>query len=918
MATSSTPYRSTTLVFDEKQSWFWKQRKSSTASVLDEVDVAEDKDIVRGWTKARSSPSEIHVELLTTGAIPDPYIGFNEHKVQWIGDMEWLYKCHFPFDKSTPHKYAILTFEGLDTLCDVYLNNHKILSTNNMFRTYTHGIALARNEIVLKAENTLFLHFKSAKALAKAEEAKYGKVRAGSTNLGDPSRVYVRKAQYDWRWDWGPELMTCGPYRPITLTTYNARVQDVHVRALASIQPDGAFTASLKVDVVLCGSWDPSMDALLITMTDKEKHTLRSERVEIRQWKKEGSHSDYVQNAIVAWNDLQADGVQLWWPVGYGEQTMYTVEVSLVAPNDSVIDSKTKRVGLRTVELVQEPLSNPDQYGTGTTFLFEINGVRMFMGGSNWVPADNFLTTISEERYRNWLTLLRDGNQNMVRLWGGGVYEPDIFYDICDELGILVWQDFQFACGVYPAHDDFVASVKQEAEDNVTRLRHHPSIVCFCGNNEDYQMVLQWGGIGDLPARLIYEHVLPEVVSRLTDPQVPYHRGSPYGGKGWDTSDPTIGDVHQWNVWGGKEFQYQEYDRLGGRFVSEFGMPGMPSMSTIKYWMDGADKSQLYTQSQLMAQHTKAGSFERRFAIVMNENFRLTSDFETHVFNTQLMQSEAVSFAYRVWRREWRGPGREYCAGVLVWQMNDCWPVVSWAIADYFLRPKPVYYTIARQLASFTVGVFRTVVKNRDNDRPRQFYEFGAIQSSYATLDIWATNSTLKPRSAKLELLFFDLLSPDWSHSETHDVTLLPNQSTDLKTLRCPGTNREGVSQGDPLFVSSANVVVCARLLDSVSRLVLARYSDWPEPYRFLQPPDPGLEVNVRTAEDEGDTVMVLTVKRPAKCVVLSTDDSDTKVRWSDNALDLVPGDGQVLIAKGLGGRQVKVAYFGREKAQNI
>ncbi|EGO23456.1 glycoside hydrolase family 2 protein, partial [Serpula lacrymans var. lacrymans S7.9] len=284
----------------------------------------------------------------------------------------------------------------------------------------------------------------------------------------------------------------------------------------------------------------------------------------------------------------------------------------------------------------------------------------------------------------------------------------------------------------------------------------------FCGNNEDYQQVLQWGGITELPARKIYEQVLPDIVAALTSSEVPYHRGSPYGGKDWwETSDPTVGDIHQWDVWAGKEKAYQDYDIMGGRFVSEFGIPSFPDMRTVEYWLDSKDvgKGQDYAQSKIIAQHTRAGNFERRFAIVMNENFRLTSDLETHVYNTQIMQSEAVSYAYQVWRRAWRGKGKEYTAGVIVWQLNDCWPVTSWAIADYFLRPKPVYYSIARQLKPITVNIFRTVIKNKANDRPRQFYEFGAFQSIDARIDVWATNSTLAPRKAQLDLFCIDLYS---------------------------------------------------------------------------------------------------------------------------------------------------------------
>ncbi|KAJ7490147.1 hypothetical protein B0H11DRAFT_1912166 [Mycena galericulata] len=348
------------------------------------------------------------------------------------------------------------------------------------------------------------------------------------------------------------EDFTCGPYRPITLKTYTARITEVQPHALLSDDN----VPSLNVDVTLAGTLDPALVASLrIVLSNTEKKVLKSQEVPV---------AGAVNSSAVAWN--LAWTVELWWPVGYGAQHLYTVSVLLLDAHAQSLDSSTTRVGFRRVELVQEPLQEPDQYGTGTTFLFEVNGVRMFMGGSNWVPADNFLTTIALERYRAWLTLLRDGNQNM---------------------------DFQFACGVYPAHDTFVASVRKEAEDNVRRLRHHPALVLFCGNNEDYQMVLQWGDL---------RRGAPGRCGRANGPQpVPYHRGSPYGGKGWDTADPTVGDVDQWNMLGGKEFPYQDYVKLGGRFVS----------------------------------------FERRFAMLMNEGFGVTEELATYVYNTQLMQSEA-------------------------------------------------------------------------------------------------------------------------------------------------------------------------------------------------------------------------------------------------------------------------------------
>ncbi|KAI0738846.1 glycoside hydrolase [Daedaleopsis nitida] len=874
------------------QNWSWKERDTAVASVVDEVGAAS-------WTTATTFPSEVHVELLRAGRIPDPFLGFNEHEVQWIGDREWLYYTKFDVpEQERAWKNAELVFEGLDTLCDVYLNSQKILYADNMFRTWTVPLA---KENLQDTGNVLLLHFTSAKRLAKELEGQYGRVRAGSCNLGDPSRVYIRKAQYGWRWDWGPELMTCGPYRAISLITYTARIESANTRAAVSAAP--ALSPSLKVDVSVSGDVT-AVKEVKVVLKELDGTVIQEQQVQ----QAASGAAPSLFNDTVSW-DLK-DKVELWWPVGYGRQKLYTIDIFLLGEHGTILDSLTRRIGFRSVEIIQEPLEEPDHYGQGTTFLFEVNGVRIFMGGSNWIPAHNFLTALTEDNYRAWLTLLRDGNQNMVRLWGGGVYEPDAFYDICDELGVLVWQDFQFACGVYPAFDSFVKSVRQEAVDNVKRLRHHPAMAIFCGNNEDYQMVLQWGGIAELPARVLYEEVFPEVVAEHCDPVIPYHRGSPYGGKDWDTSDPTIGDVHQWDIWGGKELPWQEYPSRGGRFVSEFGIPSFPDIKTVDYWLDGNTKDR-WAQSKLMTQHDRAGSHERRFAIVMNENFKLTSDLETHVYNSQLMQAEAVGLAYRAWRREWRGKGKQYTAGVLVWQLNDCWPVISWAIADFFLRAKPVYYAIARELRPISVAMARTVTQNRENDRPKQFYEFGAFRSVSATVDIWGQNSALEPCKVRLELSFTDLNS-DWKEAQMVDATLLPNQSTEIASLRVPGPPRASENAVDP----SHSVVIGARLLDAASGAVLARAADWPQPYRLLDVPDPKLIVQV-----EGEQVKV-SVERPVKSVFFSVDEEgesalgrQERVRWSDNGVDVFPGDPVVLEARGFKGlhANLRVQYLGNE-----
>lgn len=432
-------------------------------------------------------------------------------------------------------------------------------------------------------------------------------------------------------------------------------------------------------------------------------------------------------------------------------------------------------------------------------------------------------------------------------------------------------------------------------------------------------MVLQWGDVAHLPAVKIYEELLPEVVGSLsTEPPVPYWRGSPYGGKGWDTADPTIGDVHQWNVWGGKEFPYQNYDILGGRFVSEFGMPAMPNWKTIEYWMDGADKKEWYHQSPLIAQHCRAGMFERRFSIPMNENFRVTEDLETYAFTTQIMQAEAVGFAYKAWRRQWKGKGKEYCSGVIVWQLNDCWPVTSWAIADYFLRKKPSYYVIARELAPVTVAAQRTVTHNRASDRPRAFYEFGATQSLGATLDIWGTNSTLSNVEVTVEINAIDLRSPSWKFSKTiPSFTLLSNQSTEILSEPVPCPSLKEIEYDIPVesWTTSSSVVVHVKITDMKTGVVLSRASDWPQPYRYidLKGHSETVGISLDVAAD-GNSVKVES-KKPVKGLVLGVEGGDEDgVVWGDNSLDLFPGDVQVIKVKGLEGRGVNARYLGKEK----
>ncbi|KII94824.1 glycoside hydrolase family 2 protein [Plicaturopsis crispa FD-325 SS-3] len=828
------------------------------------------------WLPVSEFPTTVHVELLKLKKIPDPALGLNEWDVQWIGEATWAFKTTFDASEAElAASNADLVFEGVDTFSVVTLNGQKILETENQFIAYRAPV----KEHIKAGENELVLTFESAFIKGREIEANFGKRQLWN---GDSSRLYVRKAGYNYGWDWGPILMTVGPWKAVIFHTYKTHIEDIDVR----VDVDESLAVSLTVEATLSHKV-PSRASIAFNKPDGSL-IIGSSKMDARHGTVRGEYS------------ISPGVLDLWYPVGYGKQPIYKVVVEINDEQGNLLDRKTQNVSIRRARIVQDKLIDQE----GLAFLFEINNIRIFCGGSNWIPADSFLTTITAERYRRWIQLLVDGNQNMIRVWGGGIYEPDVFYDICDELGVLVWQDFLFGCGQYPAHDAFLASVQTEAEQAVKRLRRHPSIVIFAGNNEDYQIAEQNKLELDyadetsdfrktnFPARHIYERLLPAVVQKYSN--IHYHRGSPYSGHGQPTTDQTLGDLHQWNVWHGSQEPWHNWDILAGRFVSEFGMEGYPNIRTVDYWLNG-DDTERYPQSRVNNNHNKADGFERRLELYLVENFKHSFEMESYVYYTQIMQAETLASAYRLWRRNWRGRGREYTAGALVWQLDDCWPTTSWAIADYFLRPKPAYYTIARELRPFTVGMTRKEKREFPDKTSAAFLTIETV------LEIWGTNSTLSDKQATLEVSSFDLYS-NWTDKWSKSVLLAQNSSTELYQGDLPGQpKRQKLSE-----VPKA-IIVSARLLDS-DGTVLGRYANWPEPFKFIKFPavqDVGLALTVGS---DGESVE-LSARKPIKGIILDVDGDE--VKWSDQAIDLVPGDPQIVRAVGLRGRAVKARFLG-------
>ncbi|GAA5938442.1 hypothetical protein JCM3775_000893 [Rhodotorula graminis] len=864
-----------TLDLSRKSLWSWRQSPdpSSTSSAPPHnLDDDERPRLGGGWRVCSAFPSTIHQELQAAALIPDLALGRNEEKMQWVGESDWLYRCSFEVDKlpEAGSQAADLIFEGLDTFCTVFLNGIKIIEAQNMFVSQRVSVLSS----LQRGTNTLYLVFHSAfRRGRELEERALGRAAHWPCWNGDKSRLFVRKAGFGYGWDWGPVVMTAGPYKPVTLEVYRSRIVDFWPRAQVS--------DTLEATLSLSWTTSDAVDNLAAIA-----RLVSPRGVSIRKTSFEGASV-----AKHVWR-LDEDELELWWTSGLGEQPLYTVEVDLVDMHSgSVLHSVSRKVGFRRLQVVRSPLDDPDE--PGRTFLFELNNVPLFVGGSNWIPIDSILTTASEERYRRWLELARDGGHNMVRVWGGGIYETDSFYDTCDELGLLVWQDLAFACGSYPAHlPEFRATVEEEVTQAVKRLRSHACLAIIAGNNEDYQIAeaekLEYDPEdkdGDwlrtnFPARELYERIFPKIVNEHVD--VFFWPGSPWGGS--TTRDLTEGDVHVWDVWHGEQKPYQDYHSLGGRFVSEFGMEAAPDIRTIDYFLDG-DASQRYPQSRTMAAHNKADGFERRLALYVTENIRAGTSVEDYVYATQFVQAEAMQSAYGGWRRKFTGGvGGAKCAGALVWQLNDVWPTTSWAIVDYFLRPKPAYFTIKRAMAPLALGARRRSARRY----PDRFSAAKYVDTTF--VDLWASSSHLSARRVILEVEAFELESGKKVHHERREVELLENRSIELETLEVPSAWEE-----------KSVVVVAARLRDSTSGEVLARVSVYPEPFEFLAFPSPShtnLHVSLRRSRRSSPTGKIsITADRPVKGLVLHL---STDAKLSDNFLDIVPGDEQVVHVDGL------------------
>jgi beta-mannosidase len=628
------------------------------------------------WLKAKV-PGTVHTDLLHLKKIPDPYLANNESVLQYLENENWDYRTNILITKAElDNEHIELVFDGLDTYAKVFVNDSLVLEANNMFRTWIIDIKKGLH----LGKNTIYIQFESAVNKAKAEAAKLPYTLPGD------EKVFVRKAQYQFGWDWGPRFVTCGIWKDVKLKFWNqAKINNIQFiqKSLTSTKAFIEFKLQIK------SSLD---DMFQIKVLDNNAVKVFDMNVNLQ------SGLNSIKLAI------EIKDPKLWWTHNLGEQNLYNYAFKLTS-SKRFVDSASVTFGLRTIELMQEKDS------IGKSFYFKLNGVPIFAKGANYIPEDNFLPRVNLAKTKELIKNAKAANINMLRVWGGGVYASNDFYKLCNQNGILVWQDFMFACAMYPADNEFLANVSAEINDQIVRLRNNPSLAIWCGNNEIDEGWKNWGWqkrfnytTADSTKiaqqyKTLFEIVIKNTVYHL-DNSRSYWPSSP--SIGWGRKESlTQGDAHYWGVWWGME-PFKIYQNKVGRFMSEYGFQGMPSVHTFKNM--GAlqlKDGQYVLDSTVLKTHQKHPTGYKTIQTYMERDYLVPKTFENYVYVSQLLQAEGMKTAIEAHRR-----AMPYCMGSLYWQLNDCWPVTSWSSVDYNGDSKALHYQVKRSFSDVLISFY--------------------------------------------------------------------------------------------------------------------------------------------------------------------------------------------------------------------
>ncbi len=795
------------------------------------------------WLPAQV-PGSVQSDLIQAGLVADPFLRDNEQKIQWVGLSDWEYQSTVNVDAALlAREHVELLFDGLDTLAEVKLNGHPILTADNMFRRWRVDV----KPWLKQGQNVLSITFRSPVEAMRPWLAKqaYGLPGAYDSAFGDEpagrnSSIYVRKAPYQFSWDWGPRIINAGIWKEVALQAWDeTRVDDLYV-AQRRVDADAAqLDAQLTVEADHSGP--VRVDVQVLDPDGQPVAQLSQQRT-----------VDAGSNRIDL--PLRITKPRRWYPVGYGAQDRYTVVASLHGA-DGDTQQLRRVIGLRTVEIRREK----DQWGRSMAFV--VNGIPVFIKGANLIPLDSFPSRVTEATMRRTLEDARDANMNMLRMWGGGHYQDQRFYDLADAMGIMIWQDFMFGGAIPPYDVAFRENVRAEANEQVVRLRNHPSIVLWCGNNEIQTGWENWGDAekirkvaGDkeisrieMGMTTLFGSVLRDAVS-LNSPGTPYWATSP----GTDFDGPADqlddGDMHYWKVWGGPALPVTEYLNVTPRFMSEYGLQSFPDMRTIRAFAEPGD---LDPESPVMRAHQKfdKGNGNKRLLLYIRREFGEPKDFESFVYLSQLMQAEGIALAATHHRAS-----RPRTMGTLYWQLNDVWPGASWSSVDYYGRWKALHYHARRFFAPELISALR-------NDK-------GQTQVSLVS-------DRTTPLAARWRMRLLDVDGKRLSQSEKA-ATLAPLSSLSVGDF----SDAQLLKGADP-----KRTFAVFELLDG--ERVLSRNLVFFAPAKQLALPQPRIDSQWQ-ADGDGYT-LTLSSDVLAREVWLSLGDLDAQV--SDNAFDLLPGE---------------------------
>ena len=805
------------------------QGNTITRSLIDNWSFKASNDSV--WLKA-SVPGTIHTDLMANGIIEDPYYRLNERKIQWVDKKDWIYQTTFNLNNQEFNRQNHeLNFKGLDTYANVYLNDSIILKSNNMHRTYIVNV----KEYLLKGANVLRIVLESPikKGLELYDTLDYvlpvsanDQAETGEVPGGKRINVHTRKAAYHYGWDWGPRLVTSGIWRPITMRSWDDfRICDFIINT--SLNGD---VATIMAQIEIESSFDNINTLLELKLDDT---IISSSKLRIQKGKQQYSIP------------IKIDKPELWWPNGLGKQHLYNIKADL--KRKEIVSTVSKNFGIRNIALISDSaLRQPN-------FYFEVNGTPTFAKGVNYIPQDVFLPRVSNSDYQRILQAAKDANMNMIRVWGGGVYEDDRFYELCDSLGLMVWQDFMFACAMYPGDDGFLENVKKEAIDNVKRLSQHPSIALWCGNNEVLAAWKRWGWEQTANKEqspkvaqqiwhsydTLFHKILPSIV-RQYHKEVNYWASSPSASEGLP-EEYSHGDTHYWGVWWGKE-PFQNFNTKISSFMSEYGFQSFPEYASFKKYAENQDKS-IY--SEVMKAHQRSSIGNSTIEEYLKRNYRIPIDFEAQLYMSQLLQAEGIQMGIEAHRRN-----KERCMGSLYWQLNDCWPGASWSSIDYYGKWKALHYKVKESFAPVIVS-----------------YEFVddnlqiSVVSDLTTSFQGALNITLSEFKGIEEIL-------NW----TQKVNLAPNESKVVLTIP---------KDGLPKAKNQLYTYLKLALRDENG--IRASKNIYFKPFKELVLPRPNLSFET---EYDKSNVLYLTVKSDyfAKGVHVTCDGNQN---FSDNFFDM-------------------------------